>query len=421
MASIRKRTWRTQKGELRTGWTFDYFDSNGERQRRQFDSRREADAFRVTTEGQLKSGTYRADASKVTVLEVAHAFIEHCRGRMERGERMTRHNFEVYEGHIRNYICPDRERYLKTRRFHKRRFFEEGIAATRLGQLTARGVGDFRDRLRKHGLSVITTRKVLATLKVMLEYAVEQDFIAVNVARRVRVIGRRDERRKKIIPPSKEAMRLILSVVDPDMRIRLIVAATTGLRAGEFHALRWKHIDFEHAEVSVETRVDAYGDEDVTKTEAGLRTVPLSKSVVVALQEWRNRSKFRKAGDLVFPNKRGWYENHDNMVKRHFDPLFDRLAALHSEHPKTYPEPPKRFNWHALRHFAISCWIEAGLAPKTVQTFAGHSTLAVTMDIYGHLFKSDDHKAAMDAIGKEVSAVRPLALPKPDKEKAPQP
>jgi integrase len=33
-----------------------------------------------------------------------------------------------------------------------------------------------------------------------------------------------------------------------------------------------------------------------------------------------------------------------------------------------------------------------------VQTFEGHSSLQVTMDLYDHLFKSDDHKEAMDMI-----------------------
>lgn len=50
----------------------------------------------------------------------------------------------------------------------------------------------------------------------------------------------------------------------------------------------------------------------------------------------------------------------------------------------------------------MSCWIEADLSPKTVQTFAGHSSLQVTMDRYGHLFKSDDHKKAMDAIASDI-------------------
>jgi integrase len=105
---------------------------------------------------------------------------------------------------------------------------------------------------------------------------------------------------------------------------------------------------------------------------------------------------------LVFPNKRGWYTGHDNMVKRRFQPLFDLLAERHRQDPQAHPEAPARFNWHALRHFAISCWIEADLKPKTVQTFAGHSSLQVTMDRYGHLFKSDDHRKAMDIIANDV-------------------
>lgn len=62
----------------------------------------------------------------------------------------------------------------------------------------------------------------------------------------------------------------------------------------------------------------------------------------------------------------------------------------------------KRFNWHGLRHFAVSTWIEAGMSPKTVQTFAGHASLQVTMDRYGHLFPSEDHKRAMDRIAKTL-------------------
>jgi integrase len=53
---------------------------------------------------------------------------------------------------------------------------------------------------------------------------------------------------------------------------------------------------------------------------------------------------------------------------------------------------------HALWHFSISCWINEGLTPKTVQTFAGHSSLQMKMDRYGHLFRSDDHSHVMSAI-----------------------
>jgi len=402
MASIRKRSWKTTKGETRVAWAVDFTDASGNRERRQFNTKRAADAFRVEIEGQLRAGTFRPEAAKVTVNEAADLFLDHCEGRMKRRERMTRHNYKVYEGHVRNYICPDPDRHAEGKRPARLKPFDGGIGAIKLGQLTASKVADFRDRMRDAGVSVPTTRKVLGTLQLALEYAIGRDLIAVNPAKGVKVIGRRDEGSKKIVPPSKDAMRRLIEVADADFRVKLIVASATGMRAGEFHALRWRHVDLAAGEVTIETRVDAYGDEDVTKTAAGMRTVPLGAAVVTVLKEWKVRSKHSKADDLVFPNKRGGYTGHDNMVKRQFLPLFEKLAERRKEAPERHAPAPERFNWHALRHFAVSCWIEAGLDPKTVQTFAGHSSLQVTMDRYGHLFKSEDHKRAMDAIAKEM-------------------
>lgn len=413
MASVRKRNWTTSKGERRTAWAVDSFDPSGRRQRRHFGTRREADDFRVEIEGQLRSGTFRPEASAVSVHTAAELFLEYCAGRMKRGERMTRRNFEVYGGHVRNYISPDRKRHAENIKFRKRTFFEHGIGAIKLAQLTARAVNDFRDHLRDTGLSVPTTRKILGTLKLVLSYAISRDLLAMNVAQSVRVIGRRGEIAKKIIPPTKEAMRQLIAAADRDFRVKLIFAAATGVRAGEFHALRWRHLDFRAAEAAIETRVDAHGEEDVTKTEAGMRVIPLGAEVIAELKAWRARTTFREDGDLVFPNKHGTYENHDNMVKRHFLPLFEQLAVLHRDSPRQSKPAPKVFNWHALRHFAISSWIDAGLPPKTIQTFAGHSTLAITMDRYGHLFKSVQHKTAMDEIAQSLTAPAPTRTAKP--------
>jgi integrase len=89
---------------------------------------------------------------------------------------------------------------------------------------------------------------------------VARDLIAVNVAQKVKVIGRRDEGPKKIIPPTKEAMKQLISMTTRD-RVKLIFAAMTGVRAGEFHALRWRYLDLERGEFIVETRVDRFREE----------------------------------------------------------------------------------------------------------------------------------------------------------------
>ena len=399
MASIRKRAWKTAKGEARIAWCIDFTDANGVRQRRHFKTKHQANDFRVEIEGQLRAGTFRPDAAKVRVYDACEAFLDYCRGRMERGERMTPHNLKVYEGHIYNYVCPDPERHAEGKRPSRLRPFTAGVSTVKLGQLTARTVSDFRDRLRDAGVTVTTTRKILGTLQCVLQHAISRDLIAVNAARGVKVIGRREEGARKVIPPTKEAMKALIEAANPDFGVKLIVASATGLRAGEVHALRWHHLDLDKGEMTVETRVDVYGNEDATKTAAGMRTIPLGWTVVTVLKAWRLRSRFGRPDDLVFPNRRGGYGCHANMIKRDFNPLFARLDAAHKENPTENPKV-ERFNWHGLRHFAISTWIEAGLSPKTVQTFAGHSSLQMTMDRYGHHFKSEDHKRAMDEIAR---------------------
>jgi len=388
MAKVRRRTWRTASGESKSAWVVDYTDSRGDRQRKHLSHKKAADAFRIHVEGQMQAGTYRPNADKVTVKEVCENFLEHCEGRNERDERMTRKMLTVYKGHVNNHI-------LHT---------DYGLGSRKLSQLTARSVGEFRDRLRSFGVTVPTTRKILATLHSALEYAISQDWIATNAARGIRVIGPRDEGSKKIVPPSKEAMRALLDAASADLRIMLLFAATTGARAGEQWAVRWRDIDLDKGKLNITRRVDAYGEEGAPKSAAGVRTVPLSNQLIAKLKAWKLKSKFKSPDDLIFPNREGGHIGHDNLIKRQFLPLFEKFEGAHKEDPANAPVPPPRFNWHGLRHFAVSCWIEAGLTPKTVQTFAGHASLQVTMDRYGHLFPTEDHKKAMDQIAKGLFA-----------------
>ena len=50
------------------------------------------------------------------------------------------------------------------------------------------------------------------------------------------------------------------------------------------------------------------------------------------------------------------------------------------------------YGWHALRHYAVSTWLASGIDPKTAQHWAGHSSLVLTLDTYGHMIpRQDDH------------------------------
>jgi len=63
-------------------------------------NKKAADAFRISVEGQLASGIYRPDASKLTLKAACQGFLDHCEGRLRRDERMTRKMLIVYKGHI---------------------------------------------------------------------------------------------------------------------------------------------------------------------------------------------------------------------------------------------------------------------------------------------------------------------------------
>ena len=91
--------------------------------------------------------------------------------------------------------------------------------------------------------------------------------------------------------------------------------------------------------------------------------------------------------DLVFPNMLGKVQPLSNIAHRVWRPL-QRQAGL----VDAGGEP--LFNFHALRHFAASLWIELGFSPKRLQALLGHSSVQMTFDRYGHLFPSaeDDHE-----------------------------
>lgn len=396
MATVTKRRW-TNKSGSHEAWVLAFSDASGKRHKEQFATKRAADSRRVEVEGQVSKGAYREQAAKLTVADACDRYLTYLEGRLERGERVTASYLATTRAEIDNYVVcrPRSDDDAKVR--NRATAFSDGIAQIKLSQLTPGDVTDLVDRLRGAGLSVTATRRSVAALSRALAYAVSKNLVGTNAARGTKVIGTRHDGPKKVTPPSKDAMRALFKAAHPVLRIRLQFAALSGLRASEQWALRWRHLDLDQGTVKVETRLDRYGVEDTTKSAAGQRTVPIGKPLVDALKAFKGGAL---PDDIVFPIEirrkgddapRRVFTNHGNLLKREFKPLLKKAGQ---------PD----VGWHSLRHFAVSTWIEDGRPPKTVQTWAGHATLAITMDRYGHLFPSDDHKKSMDRIAEGMMA-----------------
>lgn len=367
MATITKRRWKTGKGEPREAWVLAYTDKQGKRHKEQFARKRDADARRVAIEGDISKGVFRADAASKTMKDAIDGYVKQLERRHQRGEQVTTMYLKNTTGQLRTHVEPE-------------------LGETRLAELTARAVNDLVEKLKDENVGLPTIRRVVGALSRTLQFAIGQDWVATNAAKGVRVIGKRGEGSEKVTPPTKAALSDLLKAADDDMRLRIRFAAATGLRASEQWALRWRNIV--DGVIKVEQRVDAFGEFDTTKSESGQRDVPMSKALAAELKALR---KGKKGEDFVFPDSAGGFTRHTNFMRRKWKPLIAKAEVAD-------------IGWHALRHFAVSTWIEAGLQPKAVQTLAGHATYAITMNRYGHLFPSEDHTAAMDKISAALYA-----------------
>ncbi len=409
--AVSKRTWKTKAGEPREAWIVDFRDKSGKRHKRHFDKKKLADAYETEVMGQIKAGTFSDQADKKTVADACAGYIKALKTEVEKNE-VTDHYYRTTKGQLLNYVSPDSDEakehlasmHEKTRDSIAK--FDKGIGALKLSQCSLPEINRFRDNLRAAGVGVVTTRRILGSLSRAIHWAMEEGWIrGTNPVKGVRVKAPRDKRGKskdKVKPPSKSDLALILSIATGGLKMRIEFSARTGVRASELYELRWRDISFNARTLTVTRRVAAEKGRqvDVTKSEAGDREVKLSAQMVKELREWREKAKKKDADDLIFPNARGGHIDHRNMLAREFKPLL-AAAAIKAKETKVKFKP---FNWHALRHYAISTWIEAGFQPKAVQTMAGHSTLAVTMDIYGHIFPSEDDGDKMDKIAADTLA-----------------
>lgn len=86
------------------------------------------------------------------------------------------------------------------------------------------------------------------------------------------------------------------------------------------------------------------------------------------------------------------------MRKGSLIPLMEKAGVVDKDDKAKYT------GLHSLRHFFASWCLNRkedggiGLPPKVVQELLGHSSITMTMDVYGHLFpRGDEAKELADA------------------------
>ncbi|MGQ7457886.1 tyrosine-type recombinase/integrase [Streptococcus suis] len=175
------------------------------------------------------------------------------------------------------------------------------------------------------------------------------------------------------------------------------VLLATGCRFGEAVALTWSDIDFENATIDINKNynrsVDIVG---TPKSKAGFRVISIDQKTVNLLRLYKNRQRqlftdvSSEAPEVVFATPTRKYQN--TAIRQ--CSLDSRLKEIDCP----------RFTFHAFRHTHASLLLNAGISYKELQYRLGHSTLAMTMDIYSHLSK-DKEKEAVSYYEKAINSL----------------
>ena len=160
------------------------------------------------------------------------------------------------------------------------------------------------------------------------------------------------------------------------------VMLRTGMRKGEMQGLKYPDIDRKANVIHVRRTlkyIEHHGYiEDTPKTRTSTRDIPLTAAVLEHIEAQRNYWGFKvvNMNQYIFCNERGEALSRER-IQAEIDRTIKRIRAAGHDFP--------RITSHVFRHTFATRAIEAGMQPQVLKTILGHSSLAMTMDLYSHV------------------------------------
>lgn len=350
MACVRYRRGR---------WVIDFYDQDGERRwytMPKGSSRKDANIKKGELEKDVQRKTYIAPKDLPLFSTVADDWLTSkisIRDNTKRG----------YKGHIKKHLKP---------------FFGN----LNINQITFAVVEKYVAAAGKKGVSPATLRKILTTLSGIMAYAMKHRYIDHNPVREIErpADDRKDEDGDMLVLQPEEVKVLVDGAETQKDRTLYMAAALTGMRQGELFGLKWSDIDWINNQIHVK-RTYNHGKFYDPKSKHSRRRIDMAPELVAELKKWK-LACLKGELDLVFPNGKGKPQNQSNFLRRHFYP-----ALLAANLP--------RIRFHDLRHTYCALLLDQGENIKYIQRQMGHSSIKVTLDIYGHLMEDVNQEAAI--------------------------
>lgn len=261
-----------------------------------------------------------------------------------------------------------------------RLYIRPALGKRQLLELSVPDVQRMIDRLAEQRLSGAYIGHVRATLRACLAHAMRQELVFRNVAALASPPRVRREEQRAL---SNEEIGGLLAALDGErLRPLIVMGVVLGLRRGELMALRWADCDLDRARLTVRRtgkRIGGRYVEGQPKSERSRRIVALPVAVVtllraqravVAEEQLRLGPAWHDEG-YVFPGQDGGPVG-ASTIRKALDRALARAGLPY-------------IRIHDLRHSAATALLVAGGTLHDVQNMLGHTSYALTANLYAHV------------------------------------
>lgn len=230
------------------------------------------------------------------------------------------------------------------------------------------------DKMRADGLAPSTVESTINPVRAIYRRAHQRGEVTINPTRGLELPAIRSKPRRFATP--SEAAALIAAVPSQDRAV-WATAFYAGLRRGELRGLRVEDVDLAAGLLHVRRGWDDIEGEIAPKTSHGRRKVPIPAVLRDHLDAHELPSE---PTALIFGRRAG----------APFEP-----TKLTARATKAWEGARlERLTLHEARHTFASLMIAAGVNAKALSTFLGHYSIAITLDLYGHLMPGSEDEAA---------------------------
>ena len=335
-----------------------------------FATKKEAEEAMSTIEAAIREGTH-VEASRMTTGVYLTKWAE--------GANVRASTRASYESHVRIHLVPRLgEIPLQA--------LDRPAIRKAYADLTESG------RVREKGpLSDMTVHHIHVTLHRALEDAVEDRLIPRNPADRAHRAPKAADRPEHNVWSESQVADFFRRVRDDRLFALWRLALMSGARRGELIGLRWSDFDLKAETVTFTRQRSRQGGqvlEGPTKTGRGRRTVDLDTTTIEALEEWAAQQTIEQIE---------WADAYENsglvFTRENGSPLDpDGTSARWNRHVRA--SGLQRITFHEARHTHATLLLKAGVPIHVVSQRLGHSSVAFTLQQYGHVLPGQQQDAA---------------------------